>query len=61
VIFAISPAISNLHQFGISFRVLAAEFLDTGFSSDAIAEGVYSSVNRDIFGSVQEFGEAPDV
>jgi hypothetical protein len=45
VIFAISLAISNLHQFGDSFRLLASNFFDIGFSSDAIAEGVDSSVN----------------
>jgi hypothetical protein len=61
VIFGSSPTISNLHQFGDSFWLLATEFFDIGLSSDAIAEGIDSSINRDIFGSIQEFGEASDV
>jgi hypothetical protein len=61
IVFAISPAVSDFHQLGYSLWLLAPKFLYVGFPSDAIAKGIDCSVNGNIFGSVQEFSESPDV
>jgi hypothetical protein len=61
MVFSISPAIGNFHEFGDGFRLLSTEFFDVGFLSDAITESVDCPVDGDIFGSVQKFSEAPDV
>jgi hypothetical protein len=61
MVFTISPTVVNLHEFGDSFRLLTPEFFDVGFSSDAITESIDCPINKDIFGSIQKFGEAPDI
>jgi hypothetical protein len=61
VIFSISPAIGDFHEFGDGLRLLATEFFDVGFSSNAIAERVDRPVDGEILGSVQKLSEAPNV
>jgi hypothetical protein len=61
VVFSISLAIGNFHEFGDGFRLLSTEFFNVGFSSDAVTESVDHPVNGDIFGNVQKFSEMPDV
>jgi hypothetical protein len=61
VVFSISPAVGDFHEFSDGLWLLAAEFFDIGFSSNAVAESVDCSVDGDIFGSVQNLSEAPDV
>jgi hypothetical protein len=61
VVFSISLAIGDFHEFSDGLRLLAAEFFDIGFSPNAVAESVDCPVDGDIFGSVQKLSEAPDV
>jgi hypothetical protein len=53
VIFAISPTVRNFHQLGDGLRLQVTEFLNVGFPSDAVTEGVDYPVDRDIFGYIQ--------
>jgi hypothetical protein len=61
MVFSISPAVGDFHEFCKSLRLLLPKLFDIRFSSDAVTEGVDSPVDRNIFSSVQEFGETPNV
>jgi hypothetical protein len=52
MVFIISLAISNLHEFHDILRLLTDEFFDAGFSSDVVPESVDCPVDRNIFGSI---------
>jgi hypothetical protein len=61
MVFAISPALGDLHEFCNGLRLFPPKFFDIGFSSDAVAEGVDGSIDRNVFGSIQEFGKTSNV
>jgi hypothetical protein len=53
MVFTVSPTIGDLHQLGDGLRLQVTEFLNVGFPSDAVTEGVDYPVDRDIFGYIQ--------
>jgi hypothetical protein len=61
VVFAISPAVGDIHQGAHGFGLFAAQFFDMLLSSNAVAEGIDCPIGRHAFGCVQELGEARQV
>jgi hypothetical protein len=61
IVFSISPAIGDFHEFDDGLRLLTIEFFNVRFMLDTITKILDCPVDGDIFGSVQKLSEAPDV